>query len=403
MLSQELIDAIIAALAMVADGVGEGLVALSVGFAAMPTAIGLAIAAVLIFLFSTVTPVGFQVESLIVASQKAKKSIQLFHIVILAGVVGAILGAFGLFGIISDFIGDAVLSGMLAGVGILLALAAIDMTKRGKEVGIVSIAVAVLVYLIMQDLVYSLAASVVAGAIVARFVKTEPIDVNMKREKIELISSVKKGFGNFLKQFTKKEVMWGAAALLALRIGTSIAFSNIDADLAGGVDPKSDQVNIIAGIAGAASGLFGGAPVEPLISGTAAAPMPEMSAVIFVALMAVVCFFLLLPKLAKILPEQVIAGFLFVIGALVAFPENMSLALEAGSIVGGVTAVTTGITDPFTGMVVGVIFKYMFEWGLGGPAMAMLGITGSAIWYRKPKNKELVNRLKEKLFLRLKR
>ena len=387
------INSIIAAVAMVADGVGEALVALSVGFAAKPTAIGLALAAVLMFFFGAVTPVGFQVESLIVAARKVKQRIHLLHVVILAGIVGAILGAFGLFQVLSDFIGNVVLSGMLAGVGILLVLAAADMAKRQKTVGLTSIVIAVVVYLLTKDLVYSLVASVVAAAIVSRFVKTESISVSMKNEKIELISSFKQG--TFFKTLFSKPVIAGALALLALRIGTSLAFSNIDADLAGGVDPKTDAVNVIAGLGGVASALFGGAPTEPLISATAATSSPVLSGVVFLAIMAVVCFFLLIPKLAKILPEQVIAGFLFVLGGLIAFPENIAAAVQANAVVGGITALVTAVSDPFTGMVVGVVFNYLTV-SLGqATAVGMFALAGSAYFLNKPKGRELLQKISE--------
>ena len=78
-------------------------------------------------------------------------------------------------------------------------------------------------------------------------------------------------------------IVRAALSLLALRIGTSIAYPSIDSELAGISTTTGsgtsifDATNIMAGISGFVSAFFGGAPLEPIITGTAAAPNPVIS------------------------------------------------------------------------------------------------------------------------------
>jgi AGZA family xanthine/uracil permease-like MFS transporter len=62
-----------------------------------------------------------------------------------------------------------------------------------------------------------------------------------------------------------------------------------------------------------------------------------------------------------------VTGFLLLLGALIIFPENAPLAMEADPMVGGVTAVVTAATmDPFIGMIAGLITKGIIAlFGLG--------------------------------------
>ncbi len=73
--------------------------------------------------------------------------------------------------------------------------------------------------------------------------------------------------------------------------------------------------------------LFGGGPVEAIISATGAAPHAVWSGVIMMAIMALILFFGLLPKIGKFVPSQSIAGFLFILGAFVTIPGDGAAAL----------------------------------------------------------------------------
>ncbi len=106
------------------------------------------------------------------------------------------------------------------------------------------------------------------------------------------------------------------------------------------------------------SSLFGGAPVESIISATGSAPHPVLSGILMMVAMAIILLSGLLPKMGKYIPSESIAGFLFVLGAIVTVPINAAAALEGASLVGGVTMAVTAITDPFLGMLAGLAMKF---------------------------------------------
>jgi AGZA family xanthine/uracil permease-like MFS transporter len=357
---------VFAVLATLADAIGEGFVALTLGFAAMPTGIGFLIGAILAFSLGSVVPVSFEVESLTVVSRLSNRDWKkMAYMVLLAGILGAIIGATGVYGRIVKFIEGPILSGMLTGVGIILSFVAIDLFKQNKLIGGVSIVFALGTFFALSkdpnNLIYALFVSVIAAVIAARFVPFEPISSDKEREKVKLIP-----FGGF-KFLTDITVIRGALALLALRTGTSIAYSTIDGQMAN-VTPNVDHTNIIAGISGIASSLFGGAPIEPIITGTAAAPNPVFSGALMMLIMGVILLLGLLPVLAKFVPASAVSGFLIVLGAALAIPGNVAGVIAPTDAVSGpITVVVTAATfDPFLGMVAGILVRLVSGWLIGG-------------------------------------
>jgi AGZA family xanthine/uracil permease-like MFS transporter len=247
---------------------------------------------------------------------------------------------------------------MMAGVGIMLAKVAIDMARKSPLVGAVSIATALLTYYATPNpadkLVYTIVASVVISTIVciARGNKSD-IDIDESREKF------------VLQKFTfNSNVIRGALGLLTLNIGANIAFGNITAQNLAKAPINIDHLTIVSSLADMASALFGGAPVESIISATGAAPHPVASGVLMMTLMAIILAAKLLPKIGKYVPSESIAGFLLVLGAIVTVPINAGLALASGvgtadAIVGGVAMTVTAISDPFFGMMSGLLIKVL--------------------------------------------
>lgn len=351
-----------AALATLADAIGEGFVALTLGFAAKPAGIGFLIGAVLLLSLGHVTPVSFEVESLTVVSRMANREWRtMAYIVVTAGVIGVILGLTGVYSPIVDFIVGPILSGLLVGVGIILSFVAIELFRENKIVGGTAIAAAIISYLLLIDvengLVYALGISVLAAVIVARFTTFEPIPVDHERERLGLIPL---GRFRFLKNFV---VIRGVLALLALRVGTSISYTTINADLAGGIEPEVDTTNIVAGASGAASGLFGGAPLEPIISGTAAAPNPARAGALMMAMMGILLIGGLLPRIVKWVPPSAISGFLVLLGTFLVIPDNIGdVVTDDDPFSGAVTIVVTAATfDPFLGIVAGIAVRFLVE------------------------------------------
>jgi adenine/guanine/hypoxanthine permease len=396
-------DDVAGALSMLADVIGEGLVGISLGWAAKPTGIGFIVGLVFLIGFRSLAPVSFEVESLTIVSRIAKRAWHvMIYAVILAGIIGAVLGALGAYSTIVEFIGPAIQYGMMTGVGIVLAIVAVDLIKENRLIGIISAASAFLVYFATRPdpsaIIYALAVSVVISVIIGRFRKFEPILPDMKREKIHLVLPWKK-FGRLFRSYQSYEeladsntgsqktttviktltrsdkilIVRAALSLLALRVGTSIAYPSIDYEIAG-VPPVTgsgasifDATNIIAGLSGFASAIFGGAPVEPIISGTAAAPNPVLAAAMMMAFAAVILLLGLMGRAAKYVPLQAVTGFLLLLGTLIIFPENAPAAMEADPLVGGVTAVVTAATmDPFIGMIAGLIVKGLVMISGGG-------------------------------------
>ena len=109
--------------------------------------------------------------------------------------------------------------------------------------------------------------------------------------------------------------------------------------------------------------------MEAIISATAGAPHPVTAGVLMMVIMAAILFVGLLPKIGKFVPNQSIAGFLFILGAVVTVPTNAAVAFSGtapgDNIVGGVTIVVTAAVDPFVGMLAGLALKLLFSMGIG--------------------------------------
>ncbi|MBU5437260.1 NCS2 family permease [Tissierella sp. MSJ-40] len=346
----DLLKDLLAALSVILNGLPQGLLALSFGFASVPTAFAFIVGAVGCLAFGVVAPVSFQAETITLAGTMGKNMKERISMVILGAVGMTIIGTFGLLEKIVDFIGPAITSGMMAGVGIMLTRVAVDMARKNKIVGFSSITISFVIYMITKDLVYTIAISVITSSAIALALKQKS-DINItEREKLV-----------FQKPIINIEVIRGALAMICLNIGANIAFGKITGNIAN-TNVNIDHLSIISSLADLASAIFGGGPVESIISATGGAPHPLFSGVLMMVLMAVILFAGLLPKMGKYIPSESIAGFLFVLGAIVTVPVNAAAALNVtgvsgGAIVGGITMTVTAITDPFLGMLAGIIFK----------------------------------------------
>lgn len=343
---------VLAALAVVVNGLPQGLLALTFGFAAFPTAAAFLVGPIGMLLFNQVAPISFQAESIVLAGTMGKDRNERLNIVFFTGLLMAIVGGLGLLEPTVDFIGPSILSGMLAGVGIILAKVGIEMTKENKTAGGISLITAILTYFITEDLVYTIVVSVFASSALWAFAKKgtgqfEEGNINLENEKF--IPLKLKLTGNIIRS---------VLGLVTLQIGGNIAYSSITGDLAN-APVNIDAVTLYSGLGDSVSAFFGGGPVEAIISGTAVAPNPMVSGIIMMLIMAGVLLIKLLPRIAKYVPNQSIAGFLFVLGAVVVFPTNIALGLEGNGIIASVTTIVTSATDPFIGMVAGIFIRFL--------------------------------------------
>lgn len=344
---------VIAAIAVVINGLPQGLLALTFGFAAFPTALAFIVAPIGMVLTGQIAPISFQAEAIVLAGTLGDNKNERLNIVFLTGIAMAVIGALGLLEPTIDFIGPAILHGMLAGVGITLAKVGIGMVKDNALIGGTSAAIAVLTYFITDNLVYTIVASVILSSLICIF-----INKNKEQDEEEVDLSNERLIP--LKLKINRNVIRSVLALVTMQIGGNIAYARITGDLANR-PTNVDLVTLYSGLGDAVSGFFGGGPVEAIISGTAVAPNPMMSGVIMMLIMAAILFSKLLPKIAKYIPNESIAGFLLVLGTIVVFPENIATGVEAMPIIAGVTTIITASTDPFIGMVSGIIVRFLIN------------------------------------------
>ena len=357
----EFLQDILAAIGVVLNGIPQGLLALSMGFASVPTALGFGVGVIGCLLLGSVAPISFQAETIVLAGTMGKNMRERLSMVFFAGVTMAALGACGLLTAIVNFAGETVLNAMMAGVGLVLTKLALGMMKENKLVGITSVVTAVLVYFFLgQNLVYTIVISLVVSSAAAKLAGQDIGGGVGTAEKMGRLKLEKPIFN--------LSVLRGALALACLTVGANIAFGSITGGIAG-ASQNVDHLTIYSGLADAVSALFGGAPVEAIISATAGAPHPVTAGVLMMGIMAVILFCGLLPKIGKYVPSQSIAGFLLILGAVVTVPGNAAAAFAgtgAGdTIVAGVTMGVTAFTDPVFGMLAGTALKLLFGAGLG--------------------------------------
>ena len=143
---------ILAVIGVVLNGLPQGLLALTFGFASIPTAMAFFIGAIGNTVTQSVAPISFQAETITYAGSAGKNRSERCTMIFLGAVIMALIGVFGLLTKIVDFVGEDIAFGMMAGVGIILTKAAIDMIKKDKLAGGVSLAAA-LVTIILPETV----------------------------------------------------------------------------------------------------------------------------------------------------------------------------------------------------------------------------------------------------------
>jgi len=337
---------VLAVFSVILNGLPQGILALSFGFATVPTALAFVVGGMGNALVGSVAPISFQAETITLAGTMGKNMRERFSMIFIGAAIMAAIGLLGLLEDIVAFIGPVITSGMMAGVGIMLVKVSVDMTRNRRLIGAISMGSAFIVYMLTKDLVYTIAASVVLSSVVYVMRNKEARELKVEKEKLVL-----------QKIQVTPGILRGALAMVCLNIGANIAFGNITGAIAN-TDVNIDHLAVISSFADMSSSLFGGGPVESIISATGSAPHPVMAGVAMMLAMAVILYSGMLPKLGKYIPSESISGFLFVLGAIVTVPINASMALAGdGSMIGGVTMAVTAVTDPFLGMLAGLIMN----------------------------------------------
>ena len=372
----EVLAFIMAVIAVIINGVPQLLYAQSRGFALKPAGFAYLVGAFGNLFTGSVTPISSQAETITVASVE-KDLRRNVSSILLAAVIMIVLGLFGGVNMIADFAGVAILNGMMAGVGLMLAGVAWDMYGQEKRVTLVSIVSAIIAYAIFfkvdngNKLIWTIFISVVVSTLDFLFLQKRRVDLSTivedGRQIVESSSEWrfwKKDYWSdfkFIKPIMNLGVVFGALSLVTMNIGANISFGGITASIAG-TTQNFDHLSIINSLADIPSSLFGGPPIEAIISGTAAAPAPVVCGIVFMFAMAILILVGLVGKLGKYLPSQSIAGFLFIIGLVITFvPSLQTVVGESDGTVSGMVAlgVTTLFKNPFLGLVAGLLVRYL--------------------------------------------
>ena len=222
---KEILTDLLAVIGVILNGLPQGLLALTFGFASIPTAMAFFVGAAGNAFTQNVAPISFQAETITYAGTAGKDRSERCTMIFLGGVLMALIGIFGLLTKIVDFIGSDIANGMMAGVGIMLSKVAIDMVKKEKISGGVSLVAALVTYYVTRNsantLVYTIVISVVASCIVSAFVEKD-------KENIVVVDD------KFIRQkFTfNAKILMGALGMVCLNIGSNISFGSITASMA---------------------------------------------------------------------------------------------------------------------------------------------------------------------------
>lgn len=367
---------ILTALAVVVNGIPQGLLALTYGFAAFPTAIAFLVGIAGSLTFNSVATISFQAETITLAGTLGDNIRERLSLVFWGGLFLLIPSLLGLNEAIVRFIGPVIMFSMMAGVGIMLANVSIALLKSEIISGLVSLVVALIVWFIKRDLAWTIIVSVAASSAVYILIRYVPFF----KEKLKLtvdaphidVTLERFHVGNIEWKFwTNRNIILGGLSIACLNIGANISFGKITGSIAG-VNTNIDHLSIYSCLADMASTFLGGGPVESIISGTATAPNPLLASVLMMGIMAVILFMKLLPVIGKFVHKSSITGFLFVLGAFVTFGTNIADALAQGGafkgpygfgpmgMIIGATVIVTARFNPFYGMIAGIIVKAVF-------------------------------------------
>ena len=348
----EIIKDILSVLGNVINGLSGIIMGLSFGFLSAPTALGYCAGIIGMLAFKTVIPINIQGETIVLAGSVGKNFRERISIVFYSGVIMVILGGLGLLQRIVDFAGSSIISGMEAGVGIIVIRVAIDLIRESKKTGAVSLVSAFAAYFLTKDLNWTLVISMAASIACFLILNKGPMEEVKEESKFK-----------FFKPVTNFNVIRGALALACLSIGTNIAYSGIVSGMAGMENPNVDGLTIYSGTADILTGLFGGTPVEITLSSTAAAPHPVAAGILLMVVMALILFARLVPKIARFIPAVSISGFLFVLGSMVSVPQYAAATFEGASqadaLAGGATIAVTALIDPFVGLLAGIVIRFL--------------------------------------------
>ena len=156
-----MMENILTAIAVVINGIPQGILALTFGFAAFPTAIAFVIGIIGSAVFMSVATISFQAETITLAGTLGKNMKERLSLIFWGAALLLIPSLLGMNEALVDFIGPLVVTSMMAGVGIMLANVSVDLFKSEKWTGGVSVISALLVWFWTKDLAQTIIWSVI--------------------------------------------------------------------------------------------------------------------------------------------------------------------------------------------------------------------------------------------------
>ena len=353
-------DVWIAVLALL-DVVSGAILAISFGYLLLPSALGFLVGGVGSLLTGLVTPISFQQENIVLSRDLTNDQRQRVSMILGAALLTGILGIAGLPEYIVESVGVEIFLGMLAGVGLYLTKVGFDLAKDDWLIGLPCLVVALLVQFLTDNLIWAVTASVLLGVII-KLVKDRLKDGETSTAEIVVPEydswwdGIRTEF-KLVKPVVNFDVVIGWLALATLTLGGNIAYHAVNLDMAG-TSGGYNAVSVVSGVADLASSLFGGTAMEVIVSATATAPNPVVSGVLLMFGAAIIIATGLAYKIAKYIPVSAMGGYLVVIGAVRVLPYNAMDAFAAGNpFVVAVTMGTTVSTNPFYGMIAGLLTK----------------------------------------------
>lgn len=343
---------LLAIIGVIMDALPQALLALAFGFASIPTAIAFFVGAAGNAITGNVAPISFQAETITYAGTSRKNRAERCTVVFIGALILTIIGVCGVLTNIIDFIGPNIANGMMAGVGLLLTKASLDMVREDHIAGGVSVVTALITYFLTRNsthtLIYTIVVCVVSSSIVSTLID--------KEEKVITVEEDKFTHPKFV---INRKVLMGAFGMACLNIGSNISFGQITADMANVKDFNVDYLTVISSLADMGSSFFGGAPVESIISTTATAPHPVGAGIVLMIIVGIILLSGLVPKIGHFVPTSSGAGFLLVLGLFSTFIADAPLALTDAPAVGGTTLVVTAFSNPFFGMLAGIVVRFI--------------------------------------------
>lgn len=363
---------LLAVVAVIINGVPQLLYAEARGFALKPAGFAYLLGAMGNLFTGSVTPISAQAETITVAS--VKKDIRNnVSSILLAALLMMVMSAFGGVTKISDFAGVAIISGMMSGVGLMLAGVSWDMFNQEKRTTLISVVSAIAAYAIFLNspnkVVWTIFISVVLSTADFLLLQKRKVDLSAViedgREQLQMSNEWrfwKKAYWQdfkLIKPTLNMTVIMGALSLVMLNIGANISFGAITASIAG-TTQNFDHLSLVNSLADIPSAIFGGPPIEAIISGTAGAPWPVACGIAFMLITGILILVGLVGRLGKYLPSQSIAGFLLVIGFALTFAPNLSAVAGSDHPMSGYISlgVTAWSKNPFLGMLAGLAVRY---------------------------------------------